>query len=95
MAVEARMKCESKMTRGPQVGSTEVIDGREVVPQQSDLVFKAMYDAEDEETRKWSLWTPSATLEMTVMNPEAARYFEPGETYRVVITKMQPQQARS
>lgn len=94
MAVEARMTCALKTTH-PAQGPTEDMRGREVTPQQNDIELTAFVGIDPEDpTVDWSVWTPSARLEMTVMNPEAAKYFEPGEDYRVVITKMQPQKAR-
>lgn len=94
MAIEMRMTVSEVTAHAPH-GHTEEINGREVAIQQHDVRLSAIADADDEETPKWSVWTPSADLEAIINNPEAARYLVPGETYRVVITKLQPQQART
>lgn len=93
------MTCRTKLTHSP-TGTTHEwespsgMTGGTVELQQNDIELTAFIDADDPDTRFWSVFTPEATLRMTVMNPEAARYFEPGQDYRVTITKVQPSKAR-
>lgn len=100
MAVEARMIVTSKMQHRPS-GATHQVEyddgrtGETVELQQHDIVLEADVNAADDATKQWSVFTPSAKFEICVMNPEAAKYFEPGQDYRVIIQKRLPQQSRT
>lgn len=97
MAVEARMIVKEKVQYAPGSPTTVHYDdetSEEVVTQQHDIVMEVDVNADDDATKKWSVWTPSGDMRLTIMNPEAAKYFEPGQDYRVIIQKRQPQQSR-
>lgn len=95
MAVEAMFTCASVMSFPPQGTQMDMHD-REVPVQQHEVVLKAFVgDAHPyEDNTDWSVWTPEGTIEMRIMNADAAKYFVPGEDYRIVMTKRQPQKAR-
>lgn len=44
--------------------------------------------------KDWSKYTPAGKLNMTITNPGVEGYFVPGQEYKLVISKHQPQKAR-
>lgn len=48
----------------------------------------------DDPNNVWAVATPHGVLELTINNPRAWDFFEPGADYRIEITKRQPQKAR-
>lgn len=92
MAIQARFFCTELKSYGP------------LSPNQLDVVLRACtgedgFDdegvAEDGVNSNWSRWTPTGELTMTVMNPAAHDYFQPGQVYNLTLTKHQPQKARA
>lgn len=51
--------------------------------------------SEDDPNRSWSIATPAGNLDLTIANPEAWGFFEPGAEYILKITKHQPNKART
>lgn len=96
MAVEAMFTVEKVTAHAPQGTQTDLKD-REVPMQDHDVVLKAYVGGDHpyEENADWSVWTPEGEIKMQIRNADAAKYFEPGQDYRVVFTKRQPQQART
>lgn len=68
MTVRAKFKCHSKEMR--EQGAEQV----------AALTFYASY-GEGKDNKDWSKWTPSGTLTMTISNPAAFEWFEPGKEY--------------
>lgn len=44
--------------------------------------------ATSEENKRWAKYTPSGRLELTITNPAAFGFFEPGDEYLVTIEKV-------
>ncbi|UOF81734.1 hypothetical protein [Caudoviricetes sp.] len=76
MTVRAKFKCHSKEVR-EQNGSNV-----------ASLTFFASY-GEGQDNKDWSKWTPSGTLQMTITNPNAFGWFEPGKEYYLDFTEAQ------
>ena len=51
---------------------------------QKNVSFRA---AMSDGNTDWSKYTPSGQMEMTITNPPAAAFFEPGESYFLSFTK--------
>lgn len=68
MTVRAKFKCHAKEMRE---------QGGE---QHAALTFFASY-GEGKDNKDWSKWTPIGTLNMTISNPGAFEWFEPGKEY--------------
>lgn len=49
----------------------------------------------DDPNQSFATATPSGKLTMTIQNPAAFGFFEPGQEYMIEIRKAQPQKARS
>lgn len=47
--------------------------------------FRAVY-GDSEENKSFSKYTPSASLELSITNPQAMGFFKPGQDYLVTIT---------
>jgi hypothetical protein len=85
MTVRAKFKCISVMT---QEGSRPSADGKTYEPCPALTVrFAAVYgnDPNHENRKFWSA-TPSGTIEMQVMNQEAAAQFKYGQEYYIDFT---------
>jgi hypothetical protein len=74
MTVRAKFKCHSKVMRE---------SGTDTV---ADLTFFASY-GEGKDNKDWSKWTPGGTLTMTISNPSAFDWFEPGKEYYLDFTE--------
>jgi hypothetical protein len=107
MSVVAILRCDNlNLSRGwlPQPGTAEFdraprwaqeAADREERPLVGTVRLQAVYDApEGGPNSEWATATPAGQLEMTIHNPAALRYFEPGEEYVVEIRKRMPQRAR-
>lgn len=85
--------------------STDLRDGGEhedaravFVPGKSmeEVELQAVYSSDPESPNyEWAQATPAGNLTMTISNPEAWGFFEPGAEYRLRITKHIPANARS
>jgi len=74
MSVRAKFKCYSKEMK--EQGAAPA----------AALTFYASY-GEGEDNKDWSKWTPSGTLQMTISNPAAFDWFEPGKEYYLDFTE--------
>ena len=77
MNVRAKMKCQS-VTRS---GGDEDAAGKRMF--QETVKLSAVSYGDNDENKSYSLWTPNATVEMTITNPDAHGAFEPGREYYV------------
>lgn len=69
------------------VGSVKSVADSDGNKYQEELSFSAVYsNVEDSANQKWSKWTPAASLNMNISNPDAFGNVLPGQYVFVDIT---------
>lgn len=54
----------------------------------TEIVQLHAVTSNSEDNKSWSKWTPAGALSMTISNPEAQGYFEPGKEYFLDISEV-------
>ena len=91
MGVQAIMRCDTKTEYAsagwkPNPVPSWYTDEEGVV--NVEVKMQAAYDV-DLDLNDYAAATPSASLNMTIQNPAAARFFKPGKMYKIQITELQ------
>ena len=81
MSVRAKMKCTEIATRAVDVWNPETKQSR---PGTNEVV--KLCAAMGDENKPWSQYTPQATVELWITNPEAVKQFKVGGMYFVDFT---------
>ena len=81
MSVRSKMKCTEIATRAVEIYDRETRTSR---PGTNEVV--KLSAAMGDENKPWSQYTPQATVELWITNPEAVRQFAVGGTYFVDFT---------
>lgn len=80
MNIRAKMRCDSVMRSG----GHEDAAGKKLF--QETVALSAVSYGDNDENKSYSLWTPCASVSMTITNPSAQGVFEPGREYYVDFT---------
>jgi len=83
-SIRAKMRCDSveKSHAGTQAGSAGP-----TVQLFRELVKLQAVTGGSDENKQWSKYTPSGSLHLTIDNPGAQEFFEPGKEYFVDVTE--------